>query len=117
MKIFSAVAAAVSLSASSLLAGTMTYTEITALQSAPFTNNFTLPQFNTPLGDLLTDITITLSYTTTGEISIINISTSPLSFTNAKTSTPLTLTAPGSLSIATNAVAGPIDGTASPFPP
>lgn len=111
--IFARMATVLALSASSLLAGTLTYSHTTPTQSVAFTDTFTLPEFNPTLGDTLTGVTISLSYNTTGALDIFNTVSSPEPFTNAETVTPLALTAPDSLSLATNAVAGPVNGIAT----
>lgn len=112
--IFTRVALVLAFSASSLLAGTVSYSHTTPTQTAPFTDNFTLSDFDPTLGNTLTGITISLSYNTTGEVDIFDNSSLAVVFTNATTSTPLAVNAPGSLTITTNAVAGPVSGTADP---
>ncbi len=111
--IFRRVAVVLAFTSSSLLAGTTSYSHTTPIQAVPFIDNFTLPVYTPTLGNTLTSITISLSYSTTGEVNIFNTSSLDVTFTNATTSTPLTLTAPASLSIPTNAVAGPVSGTAT----
>ncbi len=96
-----------------LSAGTLTYSHTTPTQTVAFTDTFSLPQFNPTLGDILTGITMSLSYNTTGAVDIFNTVDTPQSFTNAQTVTPLALTAPDSLSLSTNALAGPVNGIAT----
>ena len=94
--IFRRVAVALAFTSSSLLAGTTSYSHTDAHQAVPFIDNFTLPVYTPTLGNTLTSITISLSYSTTGEVNIFNTSSLDVTFTNATTSTPLTLTAPAS---------------------
>jgi hypothetical protein len=111
--IFTGVATLLAFRGSSLLAGTLSNSHTTTPQTAPFTDNFTLTDYTPTLGNILTGITISLSWTTAGSVDIFNTATSPAPFTNAGTLTPLTLTAPASLSLTPNAVGGPVSGTAA----
>lgn len=95
------------------MANSIESSHMTPSQSAPFTDTFTLPNFNASLGTL-TGVTISLAYSTTGEVDTFNTTGSAQSFTNAKSSIPLSLFGPDGLSASTNAVAGPINGTANP---
>jgi hypothetical protein len=99
--------------ASSAFAGTISYTHTTADASAPFTDSFSLQKFDTTLGTL-DSIIITLSYSTTGEVDVFNSTSQARLFTAGTSTVPLTLSGPAALTIATNAVAGPISGSAAP---
>ena len=111
--IFTRVTVVLAFSASSLLAGSTSYSHITPTTSVPFTDTFTLPEFTTPPGDTLTGITISLSYNTTGAVNLYNNATTAQAYTSVETTAALALTVPDSLMITTNAVAGPVSGMAS----
>ncbi len=111
--IFTRVALVLAFCTSSLLAVTTSYSHTTTTQAVPFTDTFTLPEFTPPLGDTLTGITISLSYNTTGAVNLFNSATTAQAYTSVETTAALALTAPDALMITTNAVAGPVSGTAS----
>jgi hypothetical protein len=95
------------------MANSIDFSHTTPSTTSPFTNSFSLANFNTALGTL-TSVTITLAYSTTGEVDIFNDTSSNQTFTNAESSVPLTLTGPDGLSQTVDAVAGPISGTVVP---
>jgi hypothetical protein len=103
----------VTLASSAAMANVISFSHTTATTATPFSDTFTLSNFNTSLGTL-TGVAVTLSYTTTGEVDVFNSTVSPQAFTNATSSVPLTLTAPAGLTSSANAVAGPINGVANP---
>jgi hypothetical protein len=106
------IAMAVVLS-SPAMAYTVSFSHVTPTSAAPFTDTFTLSNFDSTLGTL-TGVSISLAYTTTGEVDIFNNTGVNQPFTNANSSVPLTLTGPFSLTANVNAVAGPINGIATP---
>jgi PEP-CTERM motif len=73
------------------------------------TANFAVPKFDettgAPSGDIfqLTGVTLTLDWASSGTVQIINISGNDISFSNAQSTVPLTLTADGSTLIAPGA--------------
>ena len=107
------LAATMAVGGSSLFGGTISFSHTTSTGAVPFTDNFTLQEFDTTLGTL-TGITITLSDTATAEVDVFNSTSTAQGFTNATASIPLNLTGPASVSVNTTAVAGPIAGTANP---
>src|SRR5450432_2948879 len=96
-----------------LFGAQLSFSHTTASAVGPFTDNFTLQDFDPALGTL-TGITVDLADTTTGEVDIFNATGAPQNFTNATSSVPLSLTAPAGLTLATTAVAGPISGVVIP---
>jgi hypothetical protein len=80
--------------------------------AVPFSDTFTFNKFNTNLG-VLGLVQLNLVGTITAEVDVFNTTANPLAFTNATATIPITLTAPDTV-ISSNAVAGPINGTANP---
>ena len=103
-------AVALMIAASTASAATISFSHTTVSQATPFTDLFSLNNFDTTLGTL-TGVSINLSYMTTGEVDVFNSTNSNQSFTNATSSVPLTLNA-ASLNTSGNAVAGPLSGIA-----
>lgn len=97
--------------ASTASAATISFSHTTPSQATPFTDIFSLNNFDTSLGTL-TGVTISLAYSTTGEVDVFDGLGTNQSFTNATSSVPLTLNGPGGLNTTGNAVAGPLSGTA-----
>ena len=71
-------------------ASTLTYTYDVPSSAVPFTDNFTLPLFNTHDGTL-TGVEVTLDGSVTGTISVVNFNEVYATFTNAFASCPSTL--------------------------
>jgi hypothetical protein len=82
-------------------------------QSIPFSVPLTLPLFNPSLGTL-TGVTLSVDATITADIQVVNINTSPMAFTNATASVPVTATGPGGATATVTAMAVVPSGTAAP---
>lgn len=95
------------------MANSISFSHTTASTTSPFTDTFSLANFNTSLGTL-TSVTITLAYSTTGVVDIFNGTGVVQNFTDAESSVPLTLDGPAGLTQTVDAVAGPISGMAGP---
>lgn len=93
-----------------------TFMHTTPTQAVPFTDPFSLPEFNTSLGTL-DSVTLTIDATGTADVRVLNIGPSSETFTDATATTPVTLTGPGPVSTSVSLSAGPISGTALPFFP
>ena len=99
-------------------ADTLIFSHVTASQSAPFSDAFTLGGFQVgtngvALTAILNSITIGLTETTTASVNIFNATASPQAYSNANSSVPIAVTGPGPTSLNFNAVAGPFSGTAA----
>ncbi|MGD0886691.1 MAG: choice-of-anchor E domain-containing protein [Thermodesulfovibrionales bacterium] len=73
--------------------------------------SLSLNSFNIALGTL-TDISLTLVTNITPQVQLINFTSSSQNFTNAESTTPFTLTGPGSTVVNATASTGLINGTA-----
>lgn len=114
---FILVAALVALVGSVAMADSIESSSYTVAQApGPYTVTFPLDNFNPALGTL-NSITLSLAYTTSGEIDVVNYAFPPatLSFMGATSSIPLTLTGPGSLDVTTTAGLSIGPGTVSPY--
>jgi hypothetical protein len=88
-----------------------TFTNTTPTTDFGFTDNFTLTSFDTNLG-ALTGITIDLVSTGTANVSVINISGSANTFSDATVSIPLTVSGPAGITpLVTITGDGPVAGT------
>ena len=90
----------------------LTYTESFSFDGSTTPYNLSLNSFNPALGTL-TDISLTLVTNITPEVQLINFTSSNQSFTNAQSTTPFTLTGPGSTVMNATASTGLINGTAT----
>lgn len=114
---FVLLAALVALLGSVAMADSIEYSSYTvAPAAAPYTVTFPLDNFNPSLGSLQS-ITLSLAYTMSGEIDVVNYAFPPntLSFMGATSSIPLTLTGPGSLDVTTTAGLSIGGGTVLPY--
>jgi hypothetical protein len=111
-KIFAATAL-LAMASSAAMAESVSFSHTTVSQATPFTDTFSLPNFDASLGTL-NSVAIDLAYTTTGEVDIDNATGALQTFTDAYSSTPLTVSVPDILPVTINARAGPIDGVADP---
>ena len=97
--------------ASPAFAGVQSFSHTTATGTAPFTDNFSLPAFNTALGTL-TSIELNLSTSSTAEVDIFNNTGTSQAFTNATSAVPVAVGGPAGVSTSQSLVAGPLAGTA-----
>ncbi len=96
-------------------AATLTFSHSTPSSSIPISDSFNLQLFDTTLGTL-TAVDIFFSATATQEVRVFNASFSTLPFTNAFSSTTLTLTAPAGANVALTSSYTVSSGTATgPF--
>jgi len=112
-----ALAAGIVVTAGTAKANTITQLFGIPTQDVSFAQGFTYQLFDTNLGTL-TGVSIRLQTTSTAEIDIFNSTGSPISFSNANASFPLTVTGPPGATtyISETVVAGPISGVANPGP-
>jgi hypothetical protein len=95
-------------------AASVTYFSSTvAQQNVPFAHTLAVQQFNPSLGTL-TGVTLSVDATVTSVIEVVNISSGPLTFTNATASVPVMVTGPNGTTASTTAVATLASGTAQP---
>jgi hypothetical protein len=87
------------------------YTSTT--QAMPYSDLFSLPDFNTSLGTLQ-EIEIILSVNSTSDIGVFNTSDDPVSFNDASVTLPTSLTGPGPILVNATLDASVISGIANP---
>jgi hypothetical protein len=108
--------AAIFVSASSTVSAADVTQTLSYSGSDSFSSTLSFAPFNTALGTL-DGITLTLDSTETVSVEVINIYSSPLSFTDATASFPIIANALNGLSASVTGSAGPISGIASTYPP
>ena len=107
-------AAALLVSAASANASVISYSHSTSgALSIPFTDSFTLQQFDTGLGTL-NSVTITLSTSITTISQVTNIFNSTDSFSAAIASLPVSVSGPSAFTLGAMNTAGPFSGTIGP---
>ncbi|HEY1923358.1 MAG TPA: choice-of-anchor E domain-containing protein [Tepidisphaeraceae bacterium] len=105
-------------------ASIVSYSHTTTSQAVPLSDSFLLQGFDPSLGTL-TGVTLTLDTSSTAEVDVLNISDivpspgpgTPLPFSDATVSIPVTATGPGSTTVSDTLMAGPVTGTATVFYP
>lgn len=89
------------------------YSHVTPRAAVPFTDVFTLPNFDPALG-ALTGVTVSATTDAVAEVNVFNATARARAFSGARASVPLTVTAPAGVTLDVVATAGPIGGTAAP---
>jgi hypothetical protein len=116
LKLTIVFASAVLLASASALpanADFISFSHTTALEDGPFTDNFTLPTFDTTLGTL-TGVSLSLSGDFDADVSILNTLGSPQPYANANGSIPLVGTGPSGTTFTDTETVGPFSGIAVP---
>jgi hypothetical protein len=93
-------------------ASVISFSHTTTSQAVPLSDSFLLQGFDPSLGTL-TGVTLTLDTTSMAEVDVLNITGSPMPFTNANVSIPVTATGPASTTVTDTLTAGPVSGTAT----
>jgi hypothetical protein len=96
-------------------AGQITQTFTSPAATVPYTVTFMANQFNMP-GETLNSVEIEVTSTITGTISVINISQSAQTFSNATSSVPVSLSGPGGLALGVTATTSGQSGTIAAAP-
>ena len=90
----------------------VTYTDNPS--NIPFTDTFSLPKFNVSDGTL-TNVSITLSAATSGEVDVFNNTPLTQTYTNASATIPVEVTGPGNTSLSLLLTETGVSGTVAAF--